>query len=40
MDVLSNSMKVIDESIDVIKKDRPYQQMDFLNNFRPLKGGK
>jgi prophage antirepressor-like protein len=40
MDVLSNSMKVVDESIDVIKKDRPYQQMDFLGNFRTLKGGK
>jgi prophage antirepressor-like protein len=40
MDVLSSSMKVVDESIDVIKKDRPYQQMDFLGNFRTLKGGK
>jgi len=40
MDVLSSSMKVVDESIDVIKKDRPYQQMDFLGNFRTLRGGK
>lgn len=31
MDVLSNSMKVVDESIDVIKKDRPYQQIDFFH---------
>lgn len=27
MDVLSNSMKIIDESIEVIKKDRPYKQV-------------
>ncbi|HBX48437.1 MAG TPA: hypothetical protein DEF85_06060 [Clostridiaceae bacterium] len=40
MDLLSSSMDVIDQSIDVIKKDRPYQQMDFLGNFRTLRGGK
>lgn len=27
MDVLSGSMKIIDESIEVIKKDRPYKQV-------------
>jgi len=43
MGLLSSSMDVIDQSIDVIKKDRPYQQMDFFHRtteFKSLKGGK
>lgn len=30
-DVLSNSMHIIDESIDVIKKDRPYSQVSMFD---------
>lgn len=30
MDILSNSMKIIDESIEVIKKDRPYKQVSLF----------
>lgn len=31
MEVLSNSMHIVDESIDVIKKDRPYSQVSMFD---------
>lgn len=32
MEVMKNSMHIVDESIDVIKKDRPYSQTSFFDN--------